>query len=91
MKQKRINELESRNLELKNIIQESNAKALNCYKEGKKFSTTFPDEYAEFKAAEAELEKNLAEIESLREEIAAEAEEVSHEMPEEHEAPAAEE
>lgn len=90
MKQERINELESRNLELKNIIQESNSKALNCYKEGKKFSTTFPDEYAAFKAAEEELQKNLAEIKALRAEIAEETKAEAAHTHEELKVPAAE-
>lgn len=70
MVQEQINALESRQLELQAKMASTDAHAAKCVKQGKKFSTQYPDEYAEYLEANEEyLEANeeaLAELYAQR-------------------------
>lgn len=76
--QERINSLESRQLELRALMAKSDAHASKCVKLGKKFSTEYPEEAAEYPTLNQEFNANeqaLAELYIQRdEELAAEAE-----------------
>ena len=65
MVQEQINALESRQLELQAKMASTDAHAAKCVKQGKKFSTQYPDEYAEYLEANEEYNRNeeaLAEL-----------------------------
>ena len=83
--QEQINALESRQLELYAIMAKSDAHAAKCAKLGLKFNQEYPQDLAEYQAANAEYTSNEEPLASLRktlaEEQAAIAEEV-HEVPE---------
>ena len=62
----RISALESRQLELLDIMAKSDAHAAKCTKLGKKFSTQYPDDYAAYTAANEEyqtVEQRISELE----------------------------
>lgn len=74
--QQRINILESRQLELRAIMAKSDDRAAECIKSGLDFRATYPLDYEEYEAANAEYNRNeqaLAELKAKRaEELAAE-------------------
>lgn len=74
--QQQINALESRQLELRAIMAKSDARAAKCIKSGLDFRVTYPLDYEEYEAANAEYngnEQTLAELRVRRaEELAAE-------------------
>lgn len=74
--QQQINILESRQLELRAIMTQSDDRAIKCFKKGISFEHTYPEDYAQYEAANAEYnanEKTLAELRARRaEELAAE-------------------
>ena len=76
--QQQINELQSRQLELRAIMASSDERAAKCVKNGTSFRETYPDDFARYEAANAEYNRNeqtLAELKAKRaEELAAEEE-----------------
>lgn len=76
--QQQINILESRQLELRAVMAKSDDRAAKCSKSGLDFRATYPLDYEEYEAANAEYNKNeqtLAELKAKRaEELAAEEE-----------------
>lgn len=69
MVQEQINALESRQLELQAKMASTDAHAAGCVKQGKKFNTQYPNEYAEFMEANEEYNRNekaLAELHAQR-------------------------
>lgn len=76
--QQQINELQSRQLELRAIMASSDERAAKCFKNGTSFRETYPDDFARYEAANAEYNRNettLAELKAKRaEERAAEEE-----------------
>ena len=58
MVQEQINVLESRQLELQAKMASTDAHAAECVKQGKEFSTKFPDEYAGYMEAYDEYKRN---------------------------------
>lgn len=81
-KQEQLNALESRQLELQAIMEKSDAHASKCSKLGLKFNQEYPDDLAEYQAANAEYNTNESRIKALKAEIAAEPE-PEHAAPEE--------
>lgn len=69
-----INALESRQLELQQIMASSDGHAAKCYKLGLKFRTQYPEEYAEYTAAREEYNANEETLAALHEQAAQEAE-----------------
>ena len=70
--QQQINELQSRQLELRAIMASSDERAAKCFKNG-----TYPDDFARYEAANAEYNRNeqtLAKLEATREAERAEEE-----------------
>ena len=81
MVQEQINALESRQLELQAKMASTDAHAAKCVKQGKKFSTQYPDEYAEYLEANEEYNRNeeaLAELYAQRDAEAAVEAAVEH-------------
>lgn len=76
--QRQIDTLESRQLELRAIMAQSDDRAVKCFKNGISFKETYPEDYARYEAANAEYNRNettLAELKAKRaEERAAEEE-----------------
>lgn len=76
--QQQINILESRQLELRAIMAQSDDRAIKCFKQGISFEHTYPEDYAQYEAANAEYNRNettLAQLKAKRaEERAAEEE-----------------
>lgn len=74
--QQQINILESRQLELRAIMAQSDDRAVKCFKNGISFKETYPEDCARYETASAEYnanEKTLAELRARRaEELAAE-------------------
>lgn len=74
--QQQINILESRQLELRAIMTQSDDRAIKCFKKGISFEHTYPEDYAQYEAVNAEYNKNeqtLARLKAKRaEELAAE-------------------
>lgn len=74
--QRQIDILESRQLELRAIMAQSDDRAAKCSKSGLDFRATYPLDYEEYEAANAEYNRNeqtLAELKAKRaEELAAE-------------------
>ena len=69
MVQEQINALESRQQELLAKMASTDAHAAKCVKLGKKFSAQYPEEHAEYEAANAEYNQNeeaLAELYAQR-------------------------
>lgn len=65
--QRQINELQSRQLELRAIMASSDDRAAKCVKNGTPFRETYPDDFARYEAANAEYNRNelkLAELEA---------------------------
>lgn len=76
--QQQINILESRQLELRAIMAQSDDRAVKCFKNGISFKETYPEDYARYETANAEYNRNettLAKLKAKRaEELAAEEE-----------------
>ena len=76
--QRQIDTLESRQLELRAIMAQSDDRAVKCCKNGRSFKETYPEDDARYEAANAEYNRNettLAELKAKRaEERAAEEE-----------------
>ena len=74
--QRQIDTLESRQLELRAVMAKSDDRAAKCSKSGLDFRATYPLDYEEYEAANAEYnanEKTHAELRARRaEELAAE-------------------
>ena len=56
--QQQINELQSRQLELRAIMASSDERAAKCFKNGTSFRETYPDDFARYEAANAEYNRN---------------------------------
>lgn len=81
---RRIDELESENLGHLATMEKSDAHANKCSKLGVSFAETYPEDLAEYNAANAKYNENEAEIARLKDELAAMPEEESPEpVPEE--------
>jgi hypothetical protein len=68
--QQQINELQSRQLELRAIMASSDERAAKCVKNGTSFRETYPEDFAQYEAANAEYNDNelvLAELQATRE------------------------
>lgn len=68
--QQKINELQSRQLALRAIMASSDDRAAKCVKNGVSFRETYPDDFAQYEAANAEYNENeqtLSELEAIRE------------------------
>lgn len=74
---RRIDELESENLGHLATMEKSDAHANKCSKLGVSFAETYPEELAEYNAANAKYNENEAEITRLKDELAAMPEEES--------------
>lgn len=75
--QQQINELQSRQLELRAIVASSDERAAKCFKNGTSFRETYPDDFARYEATNAEYNRNeqtLAKLEATREAERAEEE-----------------
>ena len=69
--QQQINELQSRQLELRAIMASSDERAAKCFKNGTSFRETYPDDFARYQEANDEYNRNemtLAELEVERKE-----------------------
>lgn len=67
--EQQINELQSRQLELRAIMASSDDRAAKCVKNGVPFRETYPDDFARYEAANAEYndnERTLARLEARR-------------------------
>lgn len=67
---RRIDELESENLGLLATMKKSDAHAEKCSKLGLSFAETYPEDLAEYRAANAKYNENEAAIENLKQELA---------------------
>lgn len=68
--QQKINELQSRQLALRAIMAASDERAAKCMKTGASFCETYPEDFAQYEAANAEYNDNeltLAELQATRE------------------------
>lgn len=65
-----INLLESRQLELRAIMRNSDEHALKCAKTGLNFREAYPDDWAAYEAAREEYNANETEMAALRERLA---------------------
>jgi hypothetical protein len=74
MNQEELNKLQSRQLELLQIMSKSDAHAAKCAKLGVKFSDEYPDELKEYEAANAEYNSNEEVISTLKIQIQSESE-----------------
>ena len=71
--QQQINELQSRQLELRAIMASSDERAAKCFKNGTSFRETYPDDFARY-AEYNRNEQTLAKLEATREAERAEEE-----------------
>ena len=83
MNQEELNKLQSRQLELLQIMSKSDAHAAKCAKLGVKFSDEYPDDLREYDAANAEYNSNEAEIAILKTQAKSEETEASNLLNEE--------
>jgi hypothetical protein len=74
MNQEELNQLQSRQLELLQIMSKSDAHAAKCAKLGVKFSDEYPDDLKEYEAANAEYNSNEETISALKMQVLAESE-----------------
>ena len=75
--QQQINELQSRQLELRAIMASSDERAAKCFKNGTSIPETYPDDFARYEAANTEYNRNeqtLAKLEATRDAERAEEE-----------------
>ena len=64
--QQQINELQSRQLELRAIMASSDERAAKCFKNGTSFRETYPDDFARYEAANAEYNRNEQTLAKLK-------------------------
>lgn len=69
-----INALEARQNDLRLAMSKSDAHAAKCSKLGLPFAETYPDDLAEYQAANTEFNENEATLAALREQLAQEQE-----------------
>lgn len=72
--QQQINFMESRQLELRAIMAQSDDRASKCFKSGVSFRETYPEDFARYEAANAEYNANEAALADLHKQAAREAE-----------------
>lgn len=72
--QQQINFMESRQLELRAIMAQSDDRASKCFKSGVIFRETYPEDFARYEAANAEYNANEAALADLHKQAALEAE-----------------
>lgn len=72
--QQQINCMESRQLELRAIMAQSDDRASKCFKSGVIFRETYPEDFARYEAANAEYNANEIALVELRERAALQAE-----------------
>ncbi len=68
----KINELSTRQLELRATMQKSDEHALKCAKSGLDFKETYPDDWTEYELAREEYNENETALAALYEQRAAE-------------------
>lgn len=68
----KINQLESRQLELKTVMQKSDEHALKCAKLGISFADTYPHDFEAYEAARVEYNTNEGELSALYGQLEAE-------------------
>ena len=71
-KVEQLEKLQARKVELLTIMAKSDKHALKCYKLGKKFQTQYPEEYAEYVAANEEYQQVERDINNLEFELSLE-------------------
>ena len=76
----KINELSTRQLELRATMQKSDEHALKCAKSGLDFKETYPDDWAEYELVREEYNENETALAALYEQRAAEEEAAQAEM-----------
>ena len=62
--QQQINELQSRQLELRAIMASSDERAAKCFKNGTSFRETYPDDFARYEAANAAYNRDAGQTRS---------------------------
>lgn len=72
--QQQINAMQSRQLELRAIMAQSDDRASKCFKSGVPFRDTYPEDFARYEAANAEYNANEITLAGLQAEAAREAE-----------------
>ena len=70
--QQKINELQSRQLELRAIMASSDERAAKCVKNGTSFRETYPDDFAQYESANIEYNQNELKLAELEAELKAE-------------------
>lgn len=68
--QRQIDELQSRQLELRALMAASDARAAKCFKTGTSFRDTYPDDFLRYQDANEQYNRNqltLARLEAVRE------------------------
>lgn len=70
--QQKINELQSRQLELRAIMASSDERAAKCFKNGTSFRETYPDDFARYESANIEYNQNELKLAELEAELKAE-------------------
>lgn len=70
--QQKINELQSRQLELRAIMASSDERAAKCVKNGTSFRETYPDDFARYESANIEYNQNELKLAELEAEMKAE-------------------
>lgn len=70
--QQQINELQSRQLELRAIMASSDERAAKCFKNGTSFRETYPDDFARYESANIEYNQNELKLAELEAELKAE-------------------
>ena len=77
--QQQINTLQSRQLELRAIMARSDGRASKCFKEGVSFRENYPEDFAQYEAANAEYNANERTLAALEAQAAREREQAIHE------------
>lgn len=72
--QHQINALQSRQLELRAVMAQSDDRASKCFKSGVSFRETYPEDFARYQAANEEYNANEITLAGLEEQAAREAE-----------------
>lgn len=68
--QQQINELQSRQLELRAVMAQSDDRASKCFKSGVSFRETYPEDFAQYQAANEEYNANEITLAGLEEQAA---------------------
>lgn len=72
--QHQINALQSRQLELRAVMAQSDDRASKCFKSGVSFREAYPEDFARYQAANEEYNANEITLAGLEEQAAREAE-----------------